>query len=268
MKHLFLLAPLLVLLACSDEGSRSTTLSESHSQREARVTPGSETALPPEDTLATVIQPAPQKVKQPAGIYRFLLPYEGIKIEHTVQFYPNHTYVLQEKYPEKGGDSITTARGTWAPSNGAIWLYQDEVVRARYKWAGDVLQYYNPQSKKEYPLEQHPAASENGKWQAMGKAGVVVYGVGNEPFWNISLDKADSLTFHLADWKTPVKLKVDSVSAARDSTLYLAHTDSLAVRFTLYPQFCSDGMSDYIYPHKVKVQYGSTTYRGCGMVFR
>jgi uncharacterized membrane protein len=32
----------------------------------------------------------------------------------------------------------------------------------------------------------------------------------------------------------------------------------------IYPRFCSDGMSDFLYTQQVKMVYKGKTYKGCG----
>ena len=93
-------------------------------------------------------------------------------------------------------------------------------------------------------------------------------GVGNEPFWNVELDKKDSISFTLAEWNHPLRLKIDSSFNNKDGFAYMGHNDSVQVVVTIFPQFCSDGMSDFIYRNKVKVQYNQQVYTGCGVVYK
>jgi uncharacterized membrane protein len=55
---------------------------------------------------------------------------------------------------------------------------------------------------------------------------------------------------------------MNTASASADSTVYTADNDSLLV--TVYPLFCSDGMSDFLYTQKIKLVYKGQTYTGCG----
>src|SRR2546423_4375174 len=162
-----------------------------------------------QDSQADV--PKPKVLKKPRGIYHTLIPYLGSqKIEQTVAFYNDYTYQLEEKYKGLNKDSIVVTQGTWTPSDNFIWLYKDQVVRARYTWQGDALQYYSPLLKKGIPMHQLKDANENTTWSDKKKQGIVLYGVGNEPFWSIELTNKDTVSFRLADWPEPLKMKVDS----------------------------------------------------------
>jgi uncharacterized membrane protein len=256
-----------LLLSCGPEPERVTVTTQTSNTASApahtEIATDINSNVSPDTSIATVA-PIP-RIKKPTGIYRFLLPYEGgDKILHTVAFYPD-SYRLQEEYPGKK-DSIVVTEGTWAPSEGYIWLYKDQIVRGRYTWKGDTLQYYSPQMKKAFSMEKLSPAVANAVWQTKKKAGTQLYGVGNEPFWSVELTGNDSLVLNMPDWTAPLSLKLAATTPAKDSTVYTAGNDSLSV--TVYPFFCNDGMSDFLYTRRVKVVYHGQTYRGCGEVLR
>lgn len=256
-----------LLLACGSEPKEKT---DSATTKET--TPAPVTKIVSSDTdsnlaLDDEVKPAPavQITQKPSGIYRFFLPYEGgQKIRHTIAFYPG-TYRLQEEYGEKK-DSIVITEGTWAPSSGYIWLYKDQIVRGRYTWKGETLQYYSPQLKKTFSMTKLSPAVSNRVWQVKKKEGVYLYGVGTEPFWSVEVTGTDSLVLNMPDWNIPLRAKLETTSLARDSTVYSTANDSLQV--TVYSQFCNDGMSDFLYTKKVKVFYKGETYSGCGEVLQ
>lgn len=205
--------------------------------------------------------PVVQVTKKPSGVYRFLLPYEkGKNLLHIVAFYSN-TYRLQEEYPGKR-DSVVITRGTWAPSQGFIWLYKDQVLRGRYAWKGDTLQYFSPQLKQRFSLQKLQPVEMNKAWQDKKSEGSVLYAVGNEPFWSIELTKADSLVLNMPDWNEPLQFPLSAIEVSKDSTVYTSATDS--VKIIVYPYFCTDGMSDFLYSQKVKLVYHGQIYKGCG----
>lgn len=111
-------------------------------------------------------------------------------------------------------------------------------------------------------------ALQNKAWQNKKKQGILVLGVGNEPFWNIELDNKDSISFTLSEWKHSLRMKIDSSFNDNNGLSYLAHRDSAQLVVTIFPQFCSDGMSDFIYRNKIKVQYNQQIYTGCGIVYK
>jgi uncharacterized membrane protein len=255
----------LLLLACGSEPQNAAITTARKDSTPAVLPPSPsedpDTIFTPDtETKITAVLPA---IKKPSGIYRFLLPAEGsTQILHTVSFSPG-TFRLQEEFRGKG-DSTVITEGTWAPSSGFIWLYKDQIVRGRYTWKGDTLQYYSPRLKKTFTMAKLSPASANKVWQTKKKEGIYLYGVGTEPFWSVELTNGDSMVLNMPDWSTPLRTRLSNTSLARDSTVYSAAFDSLEL--TVYPFFCNDGMSEFLYRQKIKINYKGQTYRGCGEV--
>ena len=216
----------------------------------------------PEDTSTITLQNSP--VKKPYGTYRYYSTVDSIRMEHTIKFFTNQNFRLEEKYHN---DRIVSTYGTWAVSNGSIWTYRQQLLRGRYQWKNNVLQYTSPE--KNYPLEKLPEISENKTWKEKRKQGIAFFGVGNEPFWNIEVGPADSILFRMAEWNKPVKFKITGKSNTSDSLYYSGATqDSILITLTILPYFCSDGMSDFIYPKKIRVNYNQQEFSGCGMLYK
>jgi uncharacterized membrane protein len=72
----------------------------------------------------------------------------------------------------------------------------------------------------------------------------------------------------LSEWKQPLKLKTDSSFNNSDSLSYTARNDSTQLRVTIFPHFCSDGMSDFVYRNKVRVHYNQQVFTGCGILYK
>ena len=201
----------------------------------------------------------------PEGVYQVMLPCTNCKgIEHTVLFNRDLSYRLEERVLDRA-DEVTKTIGAWKPVKGDIWLYKDSSVVARYTWRGDTLHYIDLQSGVHIPVRPVPSASSNSAWQQKGAEGIEFFGIGNEPFWNIAIDEQKSIVFTLADWSKPVSFKASKPVVAADSTVYQSRTDSAKLRVVIYNTFCSDGMSDNVYNHKVKVTYNTDVYEGCGI---
>ncbi|MGZ5287261.1 MAG: hypothetical protein ACXWB9_08760 [Flavisolibacter sp.] len=216
-------------------------------------------------TSPPVPQAPPQKL--PAGIYQAVLPMEG-KMEQTISFNSNYTYNLQERYLNGvQKDSVVQVTGTWSPSNGFIWLYKEQIVRGRYKWKGDTLQYYNPESNKAYFMQPLENISRNAGWMNKAKEGALVYAIGNEPSWSVEVAR-DSIFFFTPELQTKLHLKLLSSHQSKDSTIYLAGNDTTSIRLAVLPYFCSDTMSDYVYSNRVLVQFNQQRYSGCGTIFK
>lgn len=260
MKRLLLFAPL-ILAACGSRPDEATTQTESRTVTAAQTAaaPAAQIALAKDTAVANPI--TVPEVKPPSGIYQFVLPYGDAKILHTIAFYPT-TFRLQEEYLN-GPDSVVMTTGTWAPSQGGIWLYKEQVVRGRYFWKGDSLQYFSPRLNKKFSLAKLTPASANPVWQTKKGEGAVLYGIGTEPFWSLEVSKEDSVTLSMPDWPQPLRTKLTAVTKEANAWVYTAASDSLTV--TVLPYFCNDGMSDFIYSNKIAVRCKGQVYNGCGM---
>lgn len=200
----------------------------------------------------------------PEGVYQVMLPCTNCKgIEHTVLFNRDLSYRLEERIV--GNETATKTKGSWKPVKGDIWLYKDSSVVARYTWNGDTLNYIDLKSGVHIPLRQPRSAMDNTAWQRKKDEGVEFFGVGNEPFWNITIDEQKSIVFTLADWPKPHTFKPAKPVVTADSTVYQTRTDSARLRVVIYNTFCSDGMSDNVYNQKVTVLYNTEVYEGCGI---
>lgn len=252
-----------LFVACGTNSvdAENNTIDSSHKQN---TTMTAETTVIEVQDTSSHASFSPAQIKKPSGIYQFVLPYEANQqIVHTVAFYPG-SFRLQEEYLHKP-DSVTTTTGTWAPSQGQIWLYKDHLVRGRYSWKGDTLQYYSPRLKKNFSLARLTSVIQNPAWQDRRKAGDVLFGTGTEPFWSVQITGQDSLVLSMPDWPAPLRTKITSKTKEGSRRVYTAESDSLTV--TVLPYFCNDGMSDFIYTRKMAITYRGKSYTGCGELF-
>lgn len=266
MRHIVFLA-LIFYTACTlPEEKKAKQVSEK-TDTTAMVSIDANTAnIASLDTDNSISLPVVQKIKSPNGIYRAVI--SNNKIEQTIAFNADLTYRLQEKYNKGEKDSVVITEGIWTPSDGFIWLYKDQVASGRYKWKGDTLQYYSPVLKKNFSMHHLQDALENIALKNKDKDGIVLFATGNEPFWKIELNNKDSLSFLLPEWERPVKIKAEPSFTKSDSIGYAAKNDSVQIRVAIFPHFCMDGMSNYVYPNKVHVQYNQKLYTGCGILYK
>ncbi len=255
MKNLFFLVPFFIF-SCNNATDTITSSKESKNDSSGNFT----------DTTTVTLDTFQQNTKRPQGIYQVMLPCTGCKgIEHTVSFNADLTFRLEE---EKWGiNELTKTEGRWKPIDGKIWLYQNDTVKARYSWHGDTLIYLHPDGKN-FEMQKPIPITENPAWKKKDAAGVDFFGVGNEPFWNIEIDEQKKIAFHLADWQQPKQFNAVKPVIFSDSIVYKTKSDSATLAITIYNKFCSDGMSDFIYNHSVKVIYNGQVYRGCGMLYK
>ncbi len=255
MKNLFFLVPFFIF-SCNNATDTITSSKESKSDSSSNFT----------DTTTVTLDTFQQNTKTPQGIYQVMLPCTGCKgIEHTVSFNSDLTYRLEEE--KWGVNELKKTRGRWKPIDGKIWLYQNDTVKARYQWHGDTLIYLHPGGIN-FVMQKPVSITENPAWEKKDAAGVDFFGVGNEPFWNIEIDEQKKIAFHLADWQQPKQFNAVKPIIFSDSIVYKTKSDSATLAITVYNKFCSDGMSDFIYNHSVKVIYNGQVYRGCGMLYK
>ena len=242
----------IAILACNDPASLA---SGNDSTSNAGV--GNDTTTMTLDTFQT-------STKTPNGIYQAILPCTDCKgVEHTVSFNPDLTYRLEENKIGKKAGLVKTS-GNWRANQGKVILYKNDTVMARYTWQGDTLQYLKNEGSL-FSLRKVSPAADNPAWQKKGQAGVEFYGVGNEPFWNVEVDEEKAISFHLAEWSKPMRFPPSRPVIFPDSTVYITATDSVSLRLVILNEFCSDGMSDYIYTEKIKVVFRGQAYSGCGL---
>jgi uncharacterized membrane protein len=259
MKYFFLLVAPLFMLACTNGTNTGFSASDSTNTDTTTTDTASYTLDSTNSNMGV-------NTRAPEGIFQALLPCPDCKgLQHTIAFYTNLTYRLEEEKLGKKGE-IKKSNGNWKPSNGIIELYNDQLTTGRYKWVGDTLMYM--QGTNTIPMRKLTTITDNEVWLNKKSQGVDFFGVGNEPFWNIEIDDEKAITFQLADWTQPLKLKPVKPIVSADSVLYNASNDSTTLRITIYNTFCSDGMSNNMYNNKVKVVYNKQTYSGCGMKFK
>jgi len=200
----------------------------------------------------------------PIGFYRAQLPCKDCPgLEHTVYFRQNKTYRIEESSRDNSS-ALTYTTGSFNPSGGTIWAYKGQIVKARYQWGGDTLYYLLPDNKR-IGMQKLMAATDNDAWRKKGKEGLAFFAVGNEPFWNLEIHRKRQLAFRLAEWAKPVQFTNASLINTGDSLIYTAGSDTTALKAIVLNRFCSDGMSDFIYTHSIRVEYNGKTFTGCGI---
>jgi len=283
MKKTVYIGFILVAMSCNGPDTASTRYTDTSAPVAATVPPDTPltTTNPaslkttnkeePADMASEDAVPAPRYIKTPSpqGIYHAVLPCSNCKgIDHIVAFYPDNTYRIEEESIGKDTTLFDKTTGDWKPTSGVIWLYKDQVVRARYTWKDDTLMYLNPATKIPIPLHKLKPATENEAWRNKKQEGIAFFGVGNEPFWNIEITNKNTITFHLAEKDEPVQFLHATSADSEDSVIYHSQNDSASLKAVIYHRFCSDGMSDYIYNEKVTVQYNDQTFHGCGILYK
>lgn len=209
------------------------------------------------------------------GFYQGLLPCKDCQgIKHTLLLKDSGRFKLEE---------FTLGRSTFPKKTEGRWMRQGDSIRLTanrellltYYVKGDTLtvgyQEGNPIAdsiSKEYWIARMPDAAGNKAWQKRAQAGIDFYAIGNEPFWNLEIDRERSISFKLADLPRPIIFNVRAPVVNKDSTYYLVDSAAAKLEVTVYNEFCNDGMSDNLYEHRVHVKYKGQTYKGCGVYLR
>ena len=209
--------------------------------------------------------PVSVPVKDPEGLFRFNYTIDSQHVEHTIQFNQDKSFRLEEKYYP--GEKVVVTNGHWSPSDGYIWIYNQQVLRGRYKWNGDTLQYYSPSRNQAFSMMQSPSILSNKVWQEKRKQNIKFFGIGNEPFWSVEVSKDNKIFFQLSEWNAPKTFTVTNSGNSEGNLVFNGTGDTSMISLTIYSQFCSDGMSDFVYPRKVNIQLGTTSFSGCGMLY-
>jgi uncharacterized membrane protein/heat shock protein HslJ len=100
--------------------------------------------------------------------------------------------------------------------------------------------------------------------------GIRFKALGMEPFWNLTIDTANTLSFKTADMETPIVFsKLNYTLEKRSITYYRKQGDSSAQVLIAFVRNCSDGMSNNEYACSVTVNFVSasgekSSLEGCG----
>ena len=207
----------------------------------------------------------------PSGAYQGMFPCKGCEgIQQTIIFNDDKSYKQEQLVWGKDG-APRTSEGTWQRKNGRIELSQNNKTAIILMKKKDTLIGVNINGvlvtdSSKYILTKRKLAANNAVWNKKRSQGIDFTGLGNEPFWTLEIDNEKFILFNLSGWKKPVIVPVEKPIINKDSTLYNLKADTSKWTITIFPQFCRDGMSDYLYQYKVNVNYKGTLYKGCGIM--
>ena len=207
-----------------------------------------------------------------AGIYGGYVPCADCDgIITNLLLNPDMNYRLEETYYKKD-EKVFLTNGVWKMENGKINLYDSNEVRVSYLSEGDKLLQLNHEGNRisgnlgeKYVLSRKEMADKNALKQKAG-AGIDFIGHGNEPFWSLEIDKGNKIIFNKPDMKEPVSVSYSEPVISNGNQEYHIDTAGIKLDIMISPQFCSDGMSDFMYEYKVGLQYKGKKYSGCGVL--
>lgn len=206
------------------------------------------------------------------GFYQGMLPCKGCDgIQQTILFTMDSMYKLEEKNWGKNQVS-KKQQGKWAKKENTIFMYLNDKVVARYKLKSDSLiitdqngSYFSDSVSRQYVLFKRPTAGNNSTWMKKKQEGIDIAGVGNEPFWSLEIDNDKMVLFKVADWSKPVIVPIEKPVVTKDSIYYSIPAQGTMLNITILPEFCNDGMSNFLYEYQIRVTYNGQLYKGCGI---
>ncbi|MEP6948682.1 MAG: copper resistance protein NlpE N-terminal domain-containing protein [Ginsengibacter sp.] len=257
----------IIFYSCDDGSSTQSSVKDSTTVSVIDTTRVQDTVIFLKDsTIATTFADS-----LPTGAYQGMFPCKGCEgIQQTIIFNDDKSYKQEQLV--WGKDAMpTTSEGIWQRKNGRIELSQNNKTAIILMKKKDTLFGVNingvlVNDSSKYILTKRKLAANNSVWNKKRSQGIDFTGLGNEPFWTLEIDNEKFILFKLAGWKKPVIVPVEKPVINKDSTLYNLKTDTTKWTLTILPQFCNDGMSDYLYQYRVKVNYKGILYRGCGIM--
>ena len=184
---------------------------------------------------------------------------------------PDMTYRLEETYYKKD-EKVFPTNGNWKMENGKVVLYHNNnEVRLSFLPDGDKLWQLDSEGHRisgnlgnKYVLNRQEMADKK-RLKEKADAGIDFIGHGNEPFWSLEIGKGNKITFNRPDMKEPVSTPYTEPTISNGVREYHIQTEATKLDIIISPQFCSDGMSDFLYEYKVSLQYNGRKYSGCGV---
>lgn len=184
---------------------------------------------------------------------------------------PDMTYSLEETYYKKD-EKVYRTVSTWKIENGKVVLYDKGEVKLSFLADGNKLWQLDHQGNRisgnlgdKYVLNKQEMADKS-KLKEKADAGVDFIGHGNEPFWGLEIDKGNKIIFTSPNFKDTVSVPYAEPVLTNNVRNYHIRTEKTKLDITVSPQFCSDGMSDFVYEYKVTVTYNDKEFSGCGIL--
>ena len=223
------------------------------------------------DTTATTTPPPVDSVAAGlAGVYHGYLPCPDCKgIITYLLLNPDRSFRLEETFFGKS-DSLVLTTGKWTSDNGNVVLMEGNNARLSYQPEQNRLWQLDYQGNRisgnlgdKYQLTRQPRA-ESKHLQDKADAGIDFVAVGNEPFWSLEIEKGKNFIFNRPGLETPDSIAYAEPVMVNNTRQYHVQSGSTTLDLVVSPQFCSDGMSDFVYEYKVELTYNKKKYSGCG----
>jgi len=194
-----------------------------------------------------------------ANIFKPIYQFSVNNLNYKLQINKDSSYQLQEE----GNQRFHSYNGNWLIHHSRLLLAQDSDTISVFDIRNDSLLLTVLKGENVGLIRPH--AHENAEWAMSDKLtkNRLVYAIGTEPFWSLEIN-TDSIRFQMADWKQPLVHKTPKPVSNADSVRFVINP-KLKYSITLLNRFCSDGMSDRLYPATIKIYHNNQTYSGCAI---
>ena len=93
--------------------------------------------------------------------------------------------------------------------------------------------------------------------------GVTFRGTGNEPGWTVEIGPGARLEFVTNYGQERHAFETANESNEGDARVYTAADGERSIKVTVSAEACTDDMSGWAFDHRMAVEFGGQTYRGC-----
>lgn len=211
-------------------------------------------------------------INHPEGIYAATIPCADCGgISQVLEINSNKLFTLEETYLGKSGKVFRTD-GVWKVKNGKLYLYDEAATKLIIGLRDGQLyeldrdgNFIEGKEKIRYRLHRMTKA-EPGNWQQKKEAGIDIIAMGNEPFWGLDIEEGKQIVFTDPSLDKPVILPYARPLKQEKALVYDIKTEASRLVAEIRYRYCSDGMSDRIYPYAVRIHFNGKEYAGCGVI--
>lgn len=251
---------MLVVLACSDP-------SPVHPPSSTETT----TAI---DTPFSIHEAEPEDTDTPTtfipGYYTGIIPCKDCSnITRKILLLADHTFHLKDEF---NGRQLPPEEyeGRWLTTNDQLQLLVNNTPGKRFAVTNRGLKEVSMTGApialySNVYLNRTMIGADNIAWMEKKAAGIDFFGLGNEPFWLMEIDKEKQISFLQVDSTQPAVFPYVAALQQNGQYIYNAKAPADSIQIIITPQFCSDGMSDNWYEYKVEARYNGVMYVGCGV---
>lgn len=177
---------------------------------------------------------------------------------------------MQERFIGKSQEPIRTD-GTYKVINGVYVFYAGSTVKGAFKLSDGEMMMLDRQRKpiegtlaEKYKLKRTMLVTSNIAWERKQKKGIDFTAFGNEPFWSLDIDAETTIRFQTADLTLDFETPYKDFTMEQKNMHYTMKNNASWLSIEISKQYCSDGMSHFLYPYQIKMNLNGQSFTGCG----